>query len=312
MGNFFKIRDLKVYNPKVLQDIRLSLLADVHLSHLVSSRKLDSVTEQTLTFNPHYICIAGDLLDYLNILEEKKYMDILKGWLSDISSVPVLICLGSHDMAKKVSKTIDERGWIYSDYQSFFKELENSVPNVYVLDDRNFKDDRIFISGYTQKEKYISATEDSSAISLLEEDLSSQDFLLRQKLDVPALSLIHDPIYLTESEITRLLENYDFIFSGHMHNGCVPPILDEIWRSNLGLIRPNKKLIAPNARGVIPIRVNDKTIYLVVNSGIVKIQETAPRILWPFDSLFPSSIENITITNDSSFKSPKIKSYYKF
>lgn len=312
MDKFFKIRDLKIYNQKAFKDIKISSFADVHLSHLVSSKKLSCITDKVLEFNPDYICIAGDLLDYLNILEETKYLDILRSWLSDISSIPVLISLGSHDMGYQVSKSVNKDGWVCGEYERTFKILEESLDNVYVLDNKNYQDDRLFVSGYAQTFEYAYSKEDFEAANLLGEDLSKQEFLLRRELNVPAISLIHDPIYLTEPQIVELLKNYDFILSGHMHNGIVPPILDELWKSNLGLMRPNKKLLAPNARGVIPIKLENKIIYLVVTSGIIKIQETAPKILQPFNHLFPSGIDNITITNDSTCEQPKVKSYYRF
>lgn len=312
MSNFFKIKNIQIYNSKVINEIKISEIADIHISHLIIKRKLDKITSYINEFNPDYVCIPGDLLDYLNILEEKEYFEMLTKWLTSLASFrPVLISLGSHDMGIQVSKIINERGWIESNYYEFFKELEMKVPNLYVLDNKNYQDDKIFVSGYTQTFEYCYSSEDV-APTLMDEDLKKQDFILKAPINKPACMLVHDPMHLTSPKVKKYFENYDILFSGHMHNAMVPPIIDELWKSNKGFIKPNKSLIAPNARGIVPIDIEGKIVYLIVTGGIVKIQETAPKILWPCNNFYPSSIDNIVLTPNCEYIKPKVKSYYKF
>lgn len=59
---------------------------------------------------------------------------------------------------------------------------------------------------------------------------------------------MRSPIYLKDTTITNILNEFDYYISSHMHNGCVPPILYELWHSTRGLIAPNKKFFPKNKR----------------------------------------------------------------
>ena len=63
--------------------------------------------------------------------------------------------------------------------------------------------------------------------------------------------LMHSPILIGEKTIKKELSKYDIVLSGHMHNGVVPPILDELFDNNIGIIAPNKKVFPKYARGII-------------------------------------------------------------
>ena len=93
------------------------------------------------------------------------------------------------------------------------------------------------------------------------------------------------------------LSSYDLILSGHMHNGCIPPIIDELVKNNRGIIAPNKKIFPKNARG-ISIVGN----YAVVSSGITKLSRSAPLILRMFNFIFPMSIHELIIGSDDVYK----------
>lgn len=312
MGNFFKINDIKLYSSKVKKDIKISLIADLHFSHLISATKLEKIKEKIYSFEPDYICMAGDILDCVNILEGKEYLKQIKKWLIDISLKPTIISLGNHDFFIQVPKQNKNHGWDWSYHypKEFIDEMNSSSDNLNILKNEVYKDNNIIISGYTQpyQDCYYDSKENEKILNTY---LEEQKKLTNINSNLPMIAMVHDPSYLPQPEIASYFCHYDFIFSGHMHNGVVPPILDEIWKSNVGIIQPNKKLVAPNARGIIPIVVNEKTIFLIVTGGIVKISEAAPNILHPCDIFFPMSIENITITNHEDVKQYTIKSKYR-
>ena len=90
-----------------------------------------------------------------------------------------------------------------------------------------------------------------------------------------------------------------------MHNGVVPPILDELFDNNIGLVAPNKKIFPKNARGII----KGKNIK-VISSGITKISNIEGKLLRWLNMFFPMGINYIEISNKNIEYEKSIK-YYK-
>ena len=116
---------------------------------------------------------------------------------------------------------------------------------------------------------------------------------------------MHSPILIGERSIKKELSKYDIVLSGHMHNGVVPPIIDELFDNNRGIIAPNKRIFPKNARGVI----KDNNI-IVISSGVTKISSSAGKALKWLDIFFPIGINYIEISKAKiDFK--KIVKYYR-
>ena len=58
-----EIKDLKIYNPKVNENIKLTTLGDLHISPLVSERKLEPIVNQIEKEEADYNIFLGDLID---------------------------------------------------------------------------------------------------------------------------------------------------------------------------------------------------------------------------------------------------------
>ena len=116
--------------------------------------------------------------------------------------------------------------------------------------------------------------------------------------DKVKILMVHSPILMSDPDILDLVKEYDFIFSGHMHNGVVPPILDSLIKNNRGLVAPNKSLFPDNARGVKAMYVNDKPIRMIVTGGITKLAESSGFLSKFNDIVYPISIDDITINSD--------------
>lgn len=115
------------------------------------------------------------------------------------------------------------------------------------------------------------------------------------------LALIHSPIHLTAPEIKLELAEFDYFLSGHMHNGCVPPILYEFWNSSRGFIAPNKSIFPENERNTL-ITKNDK---LIVNSPLTMFQNCSGKMQL-FNFLYPAYITTLNVTPDKIYNKIKI------
>ena len=93
---------------------------------------------------------------------------------------------------------------------------------------------------------------------------------------------MHSPICISDKIIKKELNKYDIVLSGHMHNGVVPPVLDELFDNNRGIIDPHKKVFPKNARGIIK---NDNVT--IISSGVTKISNSAGKMLKWLDIFFP-------------------------
>ena len=123
--------------------------------------------------------------------------------------------------------------------------------------------------------------------------------------NVPKIGLIHSPSCITHPKIIKELQNFDIILSGHMHNGCVFPILDKIWKSDIGIISASKKIFPHNCRGKIIKTLQKRTINIIISGAITTFSKQSIKILHPFNKIFPHHINQIVITNNKNEKNEK-------
>ena len=259
------------------------LISDIHYTNRKDIKKLDKLYNVLKNMKSKYVCIAGDLIDSYDI--EKKY---IINYLKKLSKIKkVIISLGNHDIRSKDKE-----------YTSFFdKDFWNtikSLDNVYLLNNEGVLIDDIYFYGFTQSFNYYYKNKCESLDLLLNEIDNNNVNKTYGKYKV---LLMHSPIFIDNKIVREKLSSYDLILSGHMHNGCIPPIIDELVKNNRGIIAPNKKIFPKNARG-ISIVGN----YAVVSSGITKLSRSAPLILRMFNFIFPMSIHELIIGSDDVYK----------
>lgn len=273
----FKIT--KSYIPSEFKT-SIILISDIHYTDRKDIKKLDKLYNILKNIESKYVCIAGDLIDSYNI--EKKYIiDYLKK-LSKIKKV--IISLGNHDIRKKYSSYFDRDFW----------DVISNIDNVYLLNNKGVLIDNIYFYGFTQSFDYYYKNSSESLELLLSEIDNNKVNKTYGKYKV---LLMHSPIFIDKKVVREKLSSYDLILSGHMHNGCVPPIIDEIFKNNRGIIAPNKKLFPKNARGSSIVGN-----YAIVSSGITKLSRSAPRIIRMFNFIFPISIHILEIGNSKVYK----------
>lgn len=281
---YFKIKNLVLENPKVLVPTTIVHIADIHYSKKTSDKKLCAIAKHIKKVSPDYLCITGDSIDHTKEMYDKDKMESFKKWLSSLATdIQIMISIGNHDFNDRQDLDIQYEFW-YS--------IKNLHKNIHLLHNTLYEDKRITFLGFTQTKKYYKKKQEDKVVML--EQLREYKKLLIPSQQKLAISLIHSPLCLTEDEVSKKLLNFQLILAGHTHNGVVPPIIDEIWKTNTGIIEPNKKLIAKNARGIVSLPTDkDTKSFVNITGGITKISATSNTILQPLNSLFPISVDII-------------------
>lgn len=305
MKKFKKIQDI-IYIPKTKSDINIIHISDLHYSHLITENTLSRITEKIKELNPDYIVITGDTIDTTKSIDTKNKEKIILNFLKSLASITkTIISLGNHDFYKYQNNKI-----VYEYPKDFWEQVEK-LPNIYLLNNKTYKNQEIEFFGYNQpKDYYFSKKRKKETEQPMIKDLYNYKKHL-QESSVPKIGLIHSPACLTHSKIIKELQNFDIILSGHMHNGCVFPILDEIWKSDRGIINASKNLFSHNCRGKIIKKYDTKNINLIISGGITTFSEHTPKILHPFDKIFAHHINQIIITNNKEKVEKRTYKYYK-
>ena len=298
----------KLYNNKTNSEFKICLMSDLHYCHEIKDEKLNMILKKIEKIEPNYTMIPGDLVEgkeeIKNIQDRKRILI----WLKEISNISkTLISLGNHDYfntnlnLKNISTYLK-----YQLLRDFFNEIAE-YSNLYVLNNENFSDDKIFVTGYSQSKYYFKNDNIENKDFKYDElnKLIKNNTIPNDKIN---FLMAHSPMYLDDKEFLDLLENYDYFLSGHMHNGVVPPILYEIWNSSKGIIAPNRTLFPKNSRNTLKAK-DDK---LVVTGALSTIHEyLKPYNMFNF--IYPSYMTILDFTKDKKFDTKKVytKRYYR-
>lgn len=278
-----------VYNNQIINDITIIHISDIHFNSKTKLKKLTKIKEEINKHNPNYIVITGDLIDSPKVAKEKE-IDILLDFLKSLSKITkTIISIGNHDIFKE--KDLE-----------FFRQIDK-LNNIYVLNNKEYKDDFIYISGFTLPTSYYYNLEGNESIDILIEHFNNHKYLTDNlPKHLPKISLIHSPIRLPENNIISILKEYDLLLSGHTHNGMVPKILSKLFKKNQGLIAPRKGLFPKVARGKFEINIYNKIITIIINGGITKLGEKSAHILSKLNFIYNIDINKIILTNKKGIK----------
>ena len=108
--------------------------------------------------------------------------------------------------------------------------------------------------------------------------------------------LLKNYIGLDYEYVLNKLSNFDLILCGHTHNGMVPDFLAKMFKSNEGIIAPNKKLLPETARGKIEKMVKNKKITIIITGGITKLSLKSSKVLNKLNFIYNISINKIILT----------------
>jgi len=316
--NLIHSTNYKIYNEKNNAEFRLCLMNDLHFSNYTLNEKLYRILKKIESDNPNYILFVGDLLDSVDMISDLNEKKRLLNWLSNLGSISnTFISLGSHDYCKKLLDDNNKQiSWIY-DYPKDFIEEANKITNVTILDNNSFQDKNIYLMGYTQGMLYFNPIEikKQSLLTRRKEDkaqmIKELKDLKQMITNIPYntinLLMCHSPYYLNDSEILSYISEFDYYLSGHMHNGLVPPIINELWCSKRGFIAPNRQLFADNERNTL-INKDDK---LIVNGPLTTFHENS-GLLRHLNIIYPSYITTLDFTKDEKYNTSKIYTKKKY
>ena len=311
----FRLSTYKLYRPNFLskhqelQDpFKIIVMSDLHFSYQVSDRKLQAILNQVKLINPSYLLFPGDLIDTVDMVDKKAERTRLLKFLEELGRLTVVILsLGNHDMYRKSNPK--QSGWQYESASFFFDQIRQ-LKNIHLLDNQVYEDDYIYCLGYTQSFAYYKTKEDTAeGLQIMLDELSSlpEEFLQHLPADKLKFALVHSPVHLNDSEVKYRLREFDYFISGHMHNGIVPPILDELLATSRGIISPAKKIAPNNSRNTLKTYA-DKLL-------VVGALTTFHECIKPLDKLnafFPSYLAVMEFTKRKTYlRKPYIKHSYK-
>lgn len=323
MEKVIKVNHTTTYIPNLNGTLRIAGISDMHIDKAMKLEKIKRVFNLVGEYHPDYICLLGDNIDSTNVIDDQtrkqEFLDLLtySGFIA-----PTMLSLADHDQ-----RYYDENGQSSFDFRKNFWDEVAQLPNVHVLNNAAYEDDRVRFLGYTLPSYYYTAKYDLPSYSMASKDRADEDLgvlvedlfyhqeILDSYLENPnnkySAVLFHSPQQVNDPNVAYQLRGFNHILSGHMHEGCVPPILDEIIPGNLGFISPQRSLFPAFSRGVI------KTSYgslCIISGGITKIHGSAKKILQPFNKFFPMHIDIVDVTGEPIGKTKQYKreSTYKY
>ena len=289
MNNFKTTTDI-IYNNHTKKDIIIVHISDIHFSSLTKEKVLIKLKEEIAKLKPDYIMITGDLIDIPDITKNNEKIKELLTFLSNIAKISkVFISLGNHDI-------ISEEDYI------FFNKLDD-LYNIYVLNNKSYQDDYIYISGFTlPNEYYYNVTKKESSEILIKCLKKHPELISKLPNNLPKIALIHSPIKIVQKEVLSIMREYDVILSGHTHGGMVPDLLKPLFKGNAGIIAPNKSFFPKIAQGKIEKEINNKKITIIINGAITKLSKRSGSIFSNLNFVYNKSINKIIIRKKRGIK----------
>ena len=315
---YFKIKNIKLYNPHITT-MKLAHISDIHFSRLISDQKLEAILHELKQNQPDYIMVTGDNVDHNNVLENQDHKNRFLEFHKQLANLaPTFEIFGSHDFSYHQSQNPH---WFYQWNEEWLGELDK-FENLYIMRDQIITGEEFRIIGFNHPWNYyhVKDTRIEDKYALIQDlnnnfpNTEKNPYFPVIKDDKCNILLAHSPIFILDPEVqqnTHILKHMDMIMTGHMHNGMIPPILDELITNSKGLFAPNKSLFPNNTRGIIPYKQpTGKITNLCISGGITKLQETAPTILHPFKNIYPMSLDFYHLSKLHQ-KAPQQKAYYK-
>ena len=225
---------IKLYSKN---EFKICVLSDIHFSYRVTNQKLNSLRAKLERRKPDYIFMPGDIVDSNNMIENEAEEKRLLNWLESLGKIaPTLISEGNHDVYKKSTKKERQKTgdkWQIYKNTGFVKKV-NSLNNVFYLNNEVYEDDNIYVLGVSLSPKiYCLLREEKAAMKTSKTGENIDEFLKTLKSiekytknlprEKKKFALIHSPASLSEKVIKAELSEFDYLVSGHMHNGLIMP-----------------------------------------------------------------------------------------
>lgn len=308
---------IELYSKKAS---KICVLSDIHFSYRVKNKKLESLRKKLERRKPDYIFIPGDIVDSNNMIEKSSEEKRLLNWLESLGKIcPTILSEGNHDVYHKTNKAErKESGDRWAIYQNpAFRKKVNKLKNVYYLDNEAFEDKNVYVFCLTLSPKTYCLLKEEKGMMRASKTGEDIDELLKTLKKVEKkikklpkgkmkFALIHTPASLSEKAVKAELSEFDFLVSGHMHNGLVTPLFFELWPGSRGIVNPARKVGAKNTR------LSKKTLKegLIITGAVTTWHESVGAF-HNLNLLYPSYFTTLEFKNDKSLKkSPKVTKRY--
>lgn len=256
---------------------RISFFSDLHFSYNLPDNEMNQILDYEYAINPDYIVITGDLVDSLDVLVDDNEKYCFLSFLKNLSMIaPLYVSFGNHDFYGNGS---------YS-FRNYKKDLV-LYSNVGVLDNKKITTSNFNIAGISMTEK------DCASKAAFKRRLLAYNDVLKTYSDKLNILLTHSPKFILDGDIYDLISSFDYVFSGHLHNGSIPGYMNFI-PGTIGLIGPYKDIFPINSRNTYK-KEGDKLIV----TGAVRTFHTMSGFEF-LNSLYP--IQNVVLDFDSDKK----------
>lgn len=257
--SIYKIKQYDFYN-NYKENINILCIGDLHINKK-NINKINKVIDNINIINPKYLFIVGDIINNRRIFKDPNMSNTIINMFKKINdNIQIYYVYGNHEYYEKL-KNNDE-------FSKTYKGI-NELPNVTFLNNDAIELDDIYICGISLPVKYyeeeLPGNEDPKIIY---NELSKLNKKLKDTKNKPRVLLVHSPICLDHDKIKPFLETFDTVYTGHMHNGGVPYIFDDILKnSTFGFISPYKKLGGKLTRNIY----NNK---IIINGAISVVRDS--------------------------------------
>lgn len=259
-----KVNTYKLYNPKIKSSKTILTLSDIHSN----IKALDKILDFLNCNKVDYILIPGDVVDILNLKNEKEFLKRIK----DLTKyAPVYISLGNHD------KYISKHGMVEINVfksQEYYKTL-NKIPNLHLfINELDYIElDDISISSIVLPNDYYKKKENIDIFNSFIRDIDKKEKINKNKFNI---MLIHSPNAVIQKKkiinYSKAINKTNLILCGHNHGGLTPTTIQDLFNNHYGIVGPFSRLIQRNAYG---LWTNDHK-NLLVSNGVTKVSGTCP------------------------------------
>lgn len=281
---------------------------DLHLCQQVAKKRsgiiLQVLQRVCQTEKVDYIFFLGDLINSLDVLSDTMLRAELKMFLDELAQMaPVLMVTGNHDMSYYNAGAT--KGLMYpAEWQRWARALMQNE-RIHVLDAALGSEQAVFDDGVLRV-LGMNLPEVCYPTVVREGCDPVKTFREYAEQTLPELTkvsereyylLLHNPQFLSTIEMDPQIA----VLAGHMHNGLVPPVMDELLKfTHRGLVGPGyytrkgkKVSYVPFASGA-RYRPRNNRLWLTLNSCTHLPPESW---LWSLDWVFPA-LSYVIISED--------------
>lgn len=259
-----KVNNYLLENSKIKKDITILNLSDIHSN----IKALDKIIDYIKNIHIDYILIPGDVVDILNLDNEKEFLEKV---INLSKYAPTYMVIGNHDkyLGKRLFTNIET-----FKQQNFYKTL-SKVPTITLfVDEFNHIDinDHMSISSFVFPNDYYYKKEKVEDFNKFIKKVDKLDNLDNNKFNI---LLAHSPNKIIQNKhiinYSKIINKTNLILCGHNHGGLTPTFIQDIFNNHTGFFGPYTVFIQRNAYGAWSD--NDKN--LLVSNGVTKLANSS-------------------------------------